>query len=273
MALELCAGFESRKSFSQYLNGINQFKTTSDRVKDFIEPPFKLQIDEQIFPNLNDIKIKILHGTTTLAFKFQHGAMVAVDSRATGGSLIFSNTVKKVIEINPFLLGTMAGGAADCSLFERDLARSCRVYELRNKKRISVAAASKILCNQVYRYKGRGLSMGTMIIGWDEKGPGLYRVTDEGERSTDNIFSVGSGSLFAYSILDSNFRWDLSVDEAIDLARRAIVHATHRDAMSGGIVRVYFMKETGWEKISEDDVSDLIYKYKDELTFSNVAKE
>ncbi|KAI0988163.1 hypothetical protein GJ496_000131 [Pomphorhynchus laevis] len=58
-----------------------------------------------------------------------------------------SNTGKKVIEINPFLLGTMAGGAADCSLFERDLARSFCVYELRNKKRISVAAASKILCN------------------------------------------------------------------------------------------------------------------------------
>lgn len=28
--------------------------------------------------------------------------------------LIASGTVKKVIEINKFLLGTMAGGAADC---------------------------------------------------------------------------------------------------------------------------------------------------------------
>jgi 20S proteasome alpha/beta subunit len=29
--------------------------------------------------------------------------------------------VKKVIEINPYLLGTMAGGAADCSFWERNL--------------------------------------------------------------------------------------------------------------------------------------------------------
>jgi hypothetical protein len=28
------------------------------------------------------------HGTTTLAFKFQHGVIVAVDSRATAGSYI-----------------------------------------------------------------------------------------------------------------------------------------------------------------------------------------
>jgi len=44
-----------------------------------------------------------------------------------------------------------------------------RVYELRNKERISVAAASKLLANIVYGYKGYGLSMGTMICGWDKK--------------------------------------------------------------------------------------------------------
>ena len=32
------------------------------------------------------------------------------------GTYISSQTVKKVIEINPFLLGTMAGGAADCQV-------------------------------------------------------------------------------------------------------------------------------------------------------------
>lgn len=35
----------------------------------------------------------------------------------------------------------------------------CRLYELRNKKRITVAAASKILANLMYQYKGMGLSM------------------------------------------------------------------------------------------------------------------
>ena len=31
-----------------------------------------------------------------------------------------------------------------------------------------MAAASKILSNMVYQYKGMGLSMGTMICGWDK---------------------------------------------------------------------------------------------------------
>ena len=36
----------------------------------------------------SDLRIKFAHGTTTLAFKFQHGVIVAVDSRASAGSYI-----------------------------------------------------------------------------------------------------------------------------------------------------------------------------------------
>ncbi|PRQ78035.1 hypothetical protein AAT19DRAFT_9103 [Rhodotorula toruloides] len=46
-------------------------------------------------------RININHGTTTLAFKFQVGIVVAVDSRATTGSYIASGTVKKVIRNQP----------------------------------------------------------------------------------------------------------------------------------------------------------------------------
>ena len=98
----------------------------------------------------SSVKIHFNRGTTTLAFKYQGGVIVAVDSRATGGSYIASQTVKKVIEINPYLLGTMAGGAADCMFWERVLAKQCRIYELRNKERISVAGASKLLANMLY---------------------------------------------------------------------------------------------------------------------------
>jgi hypothetical protein len=113
--------------------------------------------------------IDMAHGTTTLAFVYKGGVIVAVDSRSTMGSYIGSQHVKKIIEINPQLLGTMAGGAADCSYWERELGKQCRLYELRHKERISVAAASKILANITYSYKGYGLSMGTMICGWDKK--------------------------------------------------------------------------------------------------------
>lgn len=79
----------------------------------------------------------------------------------------------------------------------------------------------------------------------------------------------------------------MSTVDAIDLARRAIVHAAHRDAASGNIVRskkthdffsrviicvflplVYHMKETGWEKIEEKDTNDYMYQYRQEKTMN-----
>jgi len=207
-----------------------------------------------------DNRIKFHAGTTTLAFKFKHGVIVAVDSRATAGSYIASQTVKKVIEINPYLLGTMAGGAADCSFWERLLAKQCRIYQLRNRERISVAAASKILSNMVYQYKGMGLSMGTMICGWDKRGPGLYYVDSDGQRTTNYMFSVGSGSTYAYGVMDTGYRYDMSVEEACELGKKSIMHAGHRDAMSGGVVNLYHMREDGWVKVSQTDISQMYYQ-------------
>jgi len=215
------------------------------------------------------ININFDKGTTTLAFIYKNGIVVCADSRATGGQYIGSRGVRKIIPINKFLLGTMAGGAADCVYWERVLAERCRLYELRNREPISVAAASKLLVNMLYNYKGMGLSLGVMICGWDhKKGPNIYMVDNDGRRLKGNMFSVGSGSVYAYGVLDKGYRFDLSDEEAFDLGRRAIYHATHRDAYSGGIVRVYTVQKDGWKIISEDDNPILHDRYVAENTVS-----
>jgi len=208
--------------------------------------------------------LKFNKGTTTLAFKFKHGIIVSVDSRATQGSYISSGTVMKAIRINPFLIGTMAGGAADCSFWQRNLGQECRLYELRNNRRITVAAASKLLANVMSSYRGYGLSMGSMIAGWDETGPQLYYVDDQGTRLKGKYFSVGSGSTYAYGVLDTGYRDDLTVEEAIDLGKRAIYHATYRDAASGGNNNLFHMTENGHIHIHTLDVNEIHYELEEE---------
>lgn len=65
----------------------------------------------------------------------------------------------------------------------------------------------------------------------------MYYIDSEGTRTKGKVFSVGSGSVYAYGVLDSGYKWDLTDEEAYELGRRSIFHATHRDAYSGGIVR------------------------------------
>ena len=102
-----------------------------------------------------------------------------------------------------------------------------------------------------------------MICGWDKtvsislsprptrlsdifQGPQLYYVDSDGSRLKGNLFSVGSGSTFAYGVLDQGYRWDLTDEEAQELGRRSIYAAGHRDAYSGNTVNVYHVKEDGW---------------------------
>lgn len=256
---------DEEERFEEGEEYLTSFPNAVDPMK-ILAPPFPPSELAKVMKNQDgsDAKINFLHGTTTLAFKYNGGIIIAVDSRATGGMYIFSGNVKKIIPINQYLMGTMAGGAADCMYWERVLSKQCRLYELRNKQRISVAAASKLLSNICFEYKGYGLSMGTMIAGWDKKGPGLYYVDSDGTRTDGKVFSVGSGSIFAYGVLDKGYRMDLTDEEAYDLGRRAIYHATFRDAASGGVIRVVHMKEDGYHIISQTDCTELHYKYAEE---------
>mmetsp|Transcript_4337 Transcript_4337/g.5029 ORF Transcript_4337/g.5029 Transcript_4337/m.5029 type:complete len:279 (-) Transcript_4337:149-985(-) len=210
----------------------------------------------------NGKRVKFDKGTTTIAFKYKNGIIVAVDSRASQGPYVGSQTVEKVIPINDRLLGTMAGGAADCLFWQRNLGMQARIYELKNKEPISVAAASKLLANNMAYYRGMGLSMGTMVTGWDKsQGFELYYVDNDATRlrATEEqpFFAVGSGGTYAYGILDTEYKWDMTTEEAVKLGRKAIYHATYRDAYSGGMNNVYVVTKEGWEKLEPKDVYEL----------------
>jgi 20S proteasome alpha/beta subunit len=62
---------------------------------------------------------------------------------------------------------------------------------------------------------------------------------------------VGSGSTFAYGVLDQGYHWDLTDEEAQELGRRSIYAAGHRDAFSGNTCNLYHVKEDGWHFIGK----------------------
>lgn len=79
-----------------------------------------------------------------------------------------------------------------------------------------------------------------------------------------DLFAVGSGSMYAYGVMDSGLQHDLTVDEACELGRRAIYQATYRDAYSGGQVNLYHVHSEGWTRVSQEDVLMLHQQYKDQ---------
>lgn len=105
--------------------------------------------------------------------------------------------------------------------------------------------------------------MGTMFTGSDKTGASLYYIDNDATRLRGRLFAVGSGGTFAYGVLDTNYRYDMSLDQAVQLGIRAIASATFKDSASGGVVRVYHVTNHGnWNLIHDAiDVSELHYQF------------
>merc|ERR1719410_175553 len=154
----------------------------------------KLDINDETEIQLkgSEKKLKFYHGTTTIAFIYKDGIVAAVDSRASLGSFVGSKTTQKVLPINKNVIGTMAGGAADCMFWIRKLRSEAKLYELNTGKTMPVSYASKLLANALYEYRGLGLSIGTMIMGFDSSSgiPSIYYVDNSGARIKGDLFAV-----------------------------------------------------------------------------------
>lgn len=196
---------------------------------------------------------RLAHGTTTLAFRFRHGVIAAADTRSSCGSYVACPASRKVIPVHQHLLGTTSGTSADCVTWYRVLQRELRLRELREGQLPSVAGAAKLLSAMMSRYRGLDLCVATALCGWDHSGPALFYVYSDGTCLKGDIFSVGSGSPYAYGVLDRSYHYDMTIQEAYTLARCAVAHATHRDAYSGGSVDLFHVQESGWEYVSRSD--------------------
>jgi 20S proteasome subunit beta 5 len=56
-----------------------------------------------------------------------------------------------------------------------------------------------------------------MLAGFDKSGPNLFYLDNDGTRIKGNLFSIGSGSTYAYGVLDSYYKYDLSLKDAVEL--------------------------------------------------------
>ena len=189
-------------------------------------------------------------GTTTVALKIKDGVVIAADNRATMGMLIANKNAKKVHQIQPYIYMTIAGGVAD-ALYLIDLLRAeTEIYNLRNESRMGVNQAAKLLQNILYNKKG-WYQVGHLVGGYTEKdGAKIYNLGGYGSMLEEDYASVGSGSRFALGILETEWKKDLSREEGIKLAIKAVRSAIQRDIASGNGIDVAAVQkgQEPWEK-------------------------
>jgi len=195
-----------------------------------------------------------LEGTTTVGITCKDGVVFASERRASMGNLVAHKVAEKIFRIDDHIAATIAGSVADAQSLMKIISAEVSLYKMRNGESISIESASALASNILHSSPAY---VQTLLGGVDQTGASIYSLDPAGGMIKDSFISTGSGSTFSYGVLEDRVKEDITVDEAVEVAVRAIKSATERDAYSGnGILVATVTKDNGFEMLSKEEVDE-----------------
>lgn len=194
-------------------------------------------------------------GTTTVAAVCNDGVIMATDTRATMGNYVASKHAKKVYQITDQLAMTIAGGVAAAQRVVDILKVNAKLYYLEKGRPMPVAAAAMLVSNILFsnREVGAPLPLQALIGGMDLTGPHVYNLDPYGSLTEEKMVSTGSGSPFAYGVLEDRYKEGSTVAEMAPIVVKAVDSAMKRDVASGDNFDVAVITSDGFKELSEEE--------------------
>lgn len=193
--------------------------------------------------------MRVLHGTTTVGLVTKDAAIVAADKRASSGTYVAHKAVKKIVRISDHAVLTTAGLVADTQVLASLLRVKATEYSLVNKAKIPVKSLAAYLSLLLNTYKYIPFIVQFILAGYDDR-PRLFNIELFGDYTEEKYTVTGSGSPVAVGVLESEYREDMSEEEAVALAVKAVRSSIRRDVFTGEAVDVAIVRPNGIEERS-----------------------
>jgi len=212
-----------------------------------------------------DISKNILKSNTSLVgIVCKDGVVLGADRRGTAGTIVMSKDHQKINPINNYIAAAYTGGVADLQLAHKVLAAELRLKELKTKTRPTVKEAAHLLSMMTYRNIRTPTMIpnivGTLIAGIDESGKAsLFTIEPAGgiEEVSDYDANFSSGMPYIIGFLERSYKKDITVKEAVELAKECIKSSTQRDIGSGNGIDVFTITKDGLKHaVSEEIVAE-----------------
>ncbi len=202
----------------------------------------------------------ILKGTTTVGVVCKDGVILGTDTRATMGNFVASKHAKKVYQITDNLAMTIAGGVAVAQRVVEILKVNASLYDLEKNRRMPVSSAARLVQSILFSYRSSGapLPLQAIIGGYDETGPHVYNLDPYGSLMEEIMVSTGSGSPYAYGVLEAQFKEDSTVDEMLSVVVRAVDSAMKRDVASGDSFDVAIINDEGFRELAPEEKKSIL---------------
>src|SRR5579864_4278159 len=147
----------------------------------------------------------LLKGTTTIGLVCKDGVVLATERRATAGNVIANKMTQKLFKIDNNIGITVAGLVGDAQVLGRYLRAEVALYRLRRSAPLSAEGAATLLANILSGNRMFPYYAWLILGGVDQKGGHVFSVDPAGGSIEDRYVSVGSGSTFAYGVLEENY--------------------------------------------------------------------
>ena len=180
-------------------------------------------------------------GTTIVGTTFDGGVVFGADTRASAGNLVAEKQCMKVHHLAPNIYACGAGTAADCDHVTRMAEASLALERYETGKETRMMHAETLLSNHLARYQGY---VGAHLIlgGIDCKGTHMCAISASGYVKHHDYLCMGSGSLAAESVLDTEYHAKMTEQQAKDVVVKAVRAGILNDLGSGGTINLCVIK-------------------------------
>ncbi|MFH1978143.1 MAG: archaeal proteasome endopeptidase complex subunit beta [Candidatus Aenigmatarchaeota archaeon] len=203
-----------------------------------------------------DHKIENLKtGTTTVGVIARDAVVLGAERKATMGYLLANKHTQKILPLDEHIAMTMAGMQGDGQALERYLKAELKLYKLKEDKRIGVKAAASLIANILYARRFYPYIVQLVVGGFDDA-PRLFTFDPSGSITEEQeYFSTGSGSPFAFGVLEEKYKRNMTVEATKEMITKAIYSATQRDIASGGSgIDLVVIDSNGLKKVPNEEV-------------------
>ena len=193
-------------------------------------------------------------GTTTVGIVCKDGIILAADRRATAGNLIVDKHTHKVNIISDEVAVTIAGSVSEAQLLMKLIRAELKLKEVRTGKVATISESANLLGGLLYS-SIRRMSMipavaHFLMAGRDKEGTHLYDLFPDGSvTKVRDYVSSGSGSVFAYGVLEAQYREGMSIKEGMELVTTAVNAALQRDSYSGNGIEIAVITPENVKKV------------------------
>jgi len=186
-------------------------------------------------------------GTTIVGLTFADGIVLGADTRATEGPIVADKNCEKIHYIAPNIYCCGAGTAADTENTTELISSQLTLHRLATGRQSRVITSCTLLKNMLFRYRGH-VSAALVLGGVDIDGPHLYTIYPHGSSDRLPYVTMGSGSLAAMSIFESEYKDNMSRETAMALVEKAVSAGVHNDLGSGSNIDLYVITRETTER-------------------------